>query len=96
MDYEYPAREGLPPLKLTWYDGGKQPKLLATLTDKEGKPLEWGSGQLFVGKQGMILSNYGEHMLLPADKFADLKRPEPFIPSSIGHHQEWIHAIKTG
>jgi predicted dehydrogenase len=96
VEYQYPAREGLPPLKLTWYDGGKQPKLLADLKDNEGKPLKWGSGQLFVGAQGMILSNYGEHLLLPADKFADFKRPEPFIPASIGHHQEWIHAIKTG
>jgi hypothetical protein len=24
------------------------------------------------------------------------KRPEPFIPKSIGHHAEWIHAYKTG
>ena len=26
----------------------------------------------------------------------DFKRPEPTIPNSIGHHREWIQAIKTG
>jgi hypothetical protein len=44
----------------------------------------------------MILSDYGRNLLLPEDKFADYKRPEPYIPKSIGHHEEWIHAIKTG
>jgi hypothetical protein len=44
----------------------------------------------------MLLSDYGKHLLLPEDKFKDFKRPEPFIPQSIGHHQEWIHACKTG
>ena len=26
----------------------------------------------------------------------DFQRPDPFIPDSIGHHQEWIKACKTG
>ena len=93
--YEYPSSKGRPAVKLTWYDGGKRPDVLATLKDKNGKPLDWKSGQLFIGSQGMILSNYSEHLLLPQEKFADFKRPEQTIPPSIGHHQEWIHAIKT-
>jgi hypothetical protein len=44
----------------------------------------------------MIISDYGKHLLLPADQFADFKRPEPFIPNSIGHHAEWVDAIKNG
>ena len=35
-------------------------------------------------------------MLLPEEQFKDFKRPEPFIPDSIGHHAEWIDACKTG
>jgi hypothetical protein len=35
-------------------------------------------------------------VLLPEEKFKDFKRPEPSIPDSIGHHQEWILACKTG
>ena len=44
----------------------------------------------------MILAGYGRHLLLPEDKFADYKRPEPTIPKSVGHHREWVQAIKTG
>jgi hypothetical protein len=83
-------------VELTWYDGGKKPKLLAGLKDAQGQPLDWKSGQLFVGSEGMIISNYSNHLLLPVEKFADYRRPEPFIPDSIGHHAEWLRAVKTG
>jgi predicted dehydrogenase len=96
VDYDYPARENMPPVKLTWYDSGKRPERLASLRDADGKPLDWGGGQLFVGTEGMILSDYSRHLLLPADRFAGFKRPEPLIPASIGHHAEWVEAIKSG
>jgi hypothetical protein len=32
---------------------------------------------------------------LPEEKFENFKKPEPFIPNSIGHHKEWVEAIKT-
>jgi predicted dehydrogenase len=95
-DYEYPARGDLPPVRLTWYDSGLRPELLERMLDKDGKSLDWKSGQLFVGDQGMILSDYQRHVLLPAHKFADYVRPEPYIPASIGHHAEWLQAIRTG
>lgn len=96
VEYDYPARRDLPPVKLTWYDGGKKPDILATLKTADGKPLDFGSGQLFIGEHGMIISDYGRNMVLPAEKFADFKRPEPTIPASIGHHKEWLQAIRTG
>ena len=96
VEYEYPAREKLPPVKLTWYDSGKRPALLETLKDDKGQSLDWGSGQLFIGSKGMIISDYGRHLLLPADKFVEFKRPQQTIPASIGHHAEWIQAIKNG
>lgn len=95
VDYDFPAREDMPAVKLRWYDGGKRPEKLAELKDKNGKPLNWAAGQLFVGEKGMILSNYSQHVLLPEEKFVDVKRPEPWIPSSIGHHNEWVDAIKN-
>ena len=33
---------------------------------------------------------------MPEGEFADFERPEPTIPTSIGHHKEWVHACKTG
>ena len=62
----------------------------------KGEIPKWGSGVLFVGDDGMLLADYGKHVLLPEEKFANFKRPEPSIPKSLGHHQEWLHACKTG
>ena len=44
----------------------------------------------------MLISNYGAHLLLPEKDFENFTRPERFIPNSIGHHEEWIRACKTG
>ena len=44
----------------------------------------------------MILADYGKHMVLLNGEAQRFERPEPFIPKSIGHHAEWIHACKTG
>ena len=96
VEYDFPARGDLPPVKMTWYDGGERPELLASLKDGKGQPLDWKNGQLFVGEKGMVLSDYTRNVLLPADQYADFKRPEPFIPASIGHHREWLEAIKNG
>jgi len=89
--YEFPARGDLPPVKMTWYDGGKRPGFLA-----ERKIPEWGAAVLFIGQKGMLIADYGNHKLLPEDQYADFKRPDPTIPDSIGHHAEWFQACKTG
>jgi predicted dehydrogenase len=78
------------PIKLTWYHGGKRPEHLLTGDLKE----HWKSGVMFIGEKGNLLSSYDRHVLLPEDKFADFKKPAQFIPNSIGHHAEWVKAIK--
>ena len=80
-----------PEITLNWYDGGLQPALIK----EKGLP-EWGAGTLFVGDGGMLMADYGQRKLYPEDKFADYKAPEKTIPDSVGHHQEWINACKTG
>lgn len=87
--YEFPARGDLPPVKLTWYDGGKRPPLQA----EAGLP-DWASAVLFVGEKGMLLADYGRRLLWPEAKFADLTPPPQTIPASVGHHLEWIEACK--
>ena len=89
--YEFPARDELPPVKMTWYDGGKRPPLLA-----ERKIPAWGAAVLFVGRSGMLIADYGQHKLLPESQFAGFQPPAPTIPNSIGHHAEWIRACKEG
>ena len=96
VKYQYPQRGDKPPVNLTWYDGPRKPDLLAKYRDKNGQPLDWRGGQLFVGERGALISDYGTHMLLPADSSVEFQRPEPYLPSSIGHHNEWIEGIKSG
>jgi predicted dehydrogenase len=89
--YEYGQRGDLPAVKVVWHQGTYKPPMLEQL----GVPA-WDSGVLFIGDDGMLLADYGQHVLLPEEKFVDFRRPDPFIPPSPGHHQEWINACKTG
>jgi predicted dehydrogenase len=88
----YPARGDLPPVDLTWYNGGGYPAFVK----EQSIPVLSCSQVLFVGSDGMLIADYNNHRLLPEDKFKDFQRPDPFIPNSIGHHREWIEACKTG
>jgi len=90
--YEYDARGDMPAVRLVWHQGEDKP---AIWTEK-GIP-QWDSGVLFLGSNGrMLLSDYFKHVLLPEQEFAGFQRPAPSIPKSLGHHEEWIHACKTG
>ena len=91
VTYEYTARDEMPAVQVNWYQGVNKPQ---RWHDKQIP--QWGSGVLFVGDDGMLLSDYGRHVLLPEEKYKDFTRPEPWIPKSLGHHAEWIHAAKTG
>ncbi|MEC7564604.1 MAG: Gfo/Idh/MocA family oxidoreductase [Planctomycetota bacterium] len=95
VDYQYPKRGKKPPVHLTWYDSGRRPDILSSLKDKQGEPLNpWSSGQLFIGSSGMILSDYSNHRVFHEGVEVEPKRPEPWIPDSIGHHAEWLAAIR--
>lgn len=87
--YDFPDRDGLPPVKLTWYDGNLIPKQVAG----ERVP---GNGVMFVGSEGKMYANYGSYRLFPRKKFAGFTPPPKTIPQSIGHHAEWIKACKDG
>jgi predicted dehydrogenase len=89
--WEHPATAERPGLTLTWYDGGKYPP------SPPGIDLtKWGIGVLFVGEKGQLVADYGRKILLPAEKFKDFQSPQPTIPPSLGHYQEWLHACRTG
>ncbi|MBI5758752.1 MAG: Gfo/Idh/MocA family oxidoreductase [Planctomycetales bacterium] len=89
--YEYGSREGLPPVRMTWHQGVNKPAIW-----KEGGIPQWRDGVLFIGDKGMLLSDYGKHVLLPESEFAKFPRPEPFLPKSPGQQSEWVIACKGG
>jgi predicted dehydrogenase len=77
--FEFPAREGMPPLTFTWFDGGNKPNddvlrhvnaFYAEQKDKDGNPKKVpGSGCLLIGKKGQLFSpdDYGSQFLLQFD-----------------------------
>jgi predicted dehydrogenase len=92
--FDFPARGNLPPVKLTWYNGGPKPPkdvlLGHTMT-------EWGC--LVKGTQGAIFTSCPWNTrleLLPKAKFQNFKLPAPTIARSPGHHAEWIGGCKGG
>ncbi len=89
--WEHPANQIHPGLTLCWYDGIQRPE------SPPGHDLsKWSIGVMFVGEKGRLLADYGKRILLPEAQYKDYKAPEPTIPPSLGHYQEWIHACKTG
>jgi predicted dehydrogenase len=87
--YEFPARENMPPVTLTWYDGGLKPMRITELD--EGMQMGAG-GTMYVGDKGKILDD----KILPRSLRESYKAPAPSIPSSPGHEEEWIAACKGG
>jgi predicted dehydrogenase len=87
VDYTFPTPHG--DIPLTWYHGVTGPDLKG-----EKKFAGFNDGVLFEGANGSLVSNYGKHQLLP-DAFAqEVKAPTPTIAKSIGHHAEWLEAIR--
>jgi hypothetical protein len=88
--YDFPAREGMPPVKLTWYDGG----LMPARPDELEESLRFGEpdDNLYIGEKGKILG----HRLLPESRNKEYGKPPRVLPRSPGHHKEWINACKGG
>jgi predicted dehydrogenase len=89
VDYRFPARDNRPEVHLTWYHGVAGPDLTGKLTYPT-----FPSGVLFEGANGSLVSDYGHYRLLPESRFRDFTPPRPSIPPSIGHHREWLEAIR--
>lgn len=89
--WEFAAREGMPPVSLTWYDGGLRPLRFRELEDGVAMGTR-DRGTLYVGDKGKIFDN----IILPRSLRESYKPPEPYIPNSPGHFEEWMRACKGG
>lgn len=97
VTYEFAARGNMPPVRLTWSDGGITPARPDVL--EAGRRMgTGGSGVLYFGDKGILMhGDYGNGpRLIPETAMKAYEQPEQTIPRSPGIHEEWIEAIKNG
>lgn len=105
--FEFPARDGMPPLKFWWSDGGWFPneELTKEVTATMGRLP--GSGCLLVGEKGKLFSpdDYGSNSYIVMngeEKYKGFNRHEAGegVPETIwrspGHYQEWFEMMEGG
>lgn len=98
INFEFPEREGMPVVKLTWMDGGLQPQRPVELKDDEMMG-DWSGGVIFIGDKGKIMCGcYASNpKLLPSSKMEDFKEPAQTIERiEEGHERSWVAACKGG
>lgn len=95
IHYKFPARGNLPPLKLTWYEGGLMPATPEEMSEGQRLP---GNGVLYVGSKGKMYhgSHGGMPQLVPAGLTEEAHKVPRSMPRSPGHHKEWLEACKGG
>ena len=92
VEWDHPANDWRPAVKVYWYDGGKKPGLPTKVFDRE----ELFKGVLFKGDKGYLLCDYDFRILMPLGDMTHYTAPKAadIIPASKGHHREWIEAAK--
>ncbi len=87
VTYDFPAREGMPPVRVVWYDGGLRPPAPPEIGDR---PLSGEEGILYIGDDGKMLGAE----VLPGGK---TKNPDG-VPKTLerrgGTWIEWMEGCK--
>jgi predicted dehydrogenase len=93
--YEFPARGSMPPVKLTWYDGGLMPRRPEELGEE---PLKAEGGALLIGSKGKLMHNtYGRNpRLLPVSLQESVGKPPQKLAriDKEDHEMNWVDAAK--
>jgi hypothetical protein len=95
--YSFGPRGNMPPVELTWYDGGLLPKRPEELEDDDQLG-QSGNGILFIGEKGKIMCPGwgGPPKILPISLMDSYRKPARTLPRSKGHHRDWLDACKGG
>ncbi|HPD15731.1 MAG TPA: Gfo/Idh/MocA family oxidoreductase [Planctomycetota bacterium] len=93
--YRFPARGKLPPVEMTWWNGGGKhlpPRPECLEPDRR----QLAEGTYYYGTKGMMESgsHCGGTRLIPETFQKEHKKPEPMIPRVPGHSADWLRAIK--
>ena len=92
--YEFPARGAMPPVRMTWYDGGLTPPRPAEIGEEQ---LKGEGGAILIGSKGkMIYDTYGlNSRLLPKSLQDSVGMPKQTLPRiTTSHEINWSDAAK--
>jgi predicted dehydrogenase len=106
ITFEFPAREGMPPVKFVWHEGKKDgKKMLPPEELTKGLKLS-DSGSLLVGEKAILFSpnDYGEQYTFEGKDSKDIQAEAKKVPESLprngkgddGMKAEWVEAIRNG
>jgi len=95
VHFQFPARGEMPPVTVSWYDGGVKPPRPDELEADRGLG---DDGILFIGDKGKILCDGWSRSprLIPESRMQEYKRPPKTLERSNGHFRDWIDACKGG
>jgi len=95
--FRFPARDGMPPVDLHWYDGGLMPPRPGSLPDDV--ELNRGGGVMMVGERGILMhGTYGrDPKLFPESLAAEAEAvPQTHPRIEDTHQMNWVKACKEG
>jgi len=91
VTWHFAAKGSRGPVKLTWYDGGKQP---APPPGFDPSRKIGDNGIIFIGDNGSIIAPgwCGTPRIVPESQMQSFKLPPHTIARSPGHREEWVAA----
>jgi predicted dehydrogenase len=87
VHYEFGARDGMPPVTVTWHDNGFTPP-----RPKELEPGRSIQSPIYIGDKGTMMN----YLLIPETKRKAYGQAPKVLPRSPGQYQEWINACRGG
>ena len=95
ITYEFPARDGLQPVQVVWYDGGLKPPRPVECEAGQSMPSD---GILYRGTRGVMMASgtSGLPRLLPESRMNQYRMPPQTLPRRPGIYDEWFAALQGG
>jgi len=85
--FEFPARGDMPPVTLSWYDGGLKPPFPQDLEPNRGM-----GDVIYLGDKGTLMN----HRIVPETKMREYGKPPKRLERSVGHYKEFVDACRGG
>jgi predicted dehydrogenase len=93
VTFEFPARKGMGPVKLVWYDGGLKPPRPREL---ESSRTLGDMGNIYIGTKGTILGSLNSGRIIPEEKMKKYKLPPERLKPRDSCVSEWFDACRGG